>query len=237
MIDAPPPAVHTVNSTAYCLKGQMADGSRARPKSVASNRHRLGTRLKIKSGKFKGRVVVVRDRIGYGTELDFWMPSCSAARKYGMKRVRYSVVPEHKRKPTRRLYFKDKVSLAYSTASNAWPGSPCGGREVVKFDPATIAQQYPDYKLMGVAAIADPWDGTCAVHFSEIGAQTSLRDFCNVLTHEFGHLSGVTEHRPYEPAPAWDDPMRTMTEVVTPWKGCENLEAPKGTWDPYDDLL
>lgn len=89
--DAPTPAV-VVQSTAYCLNGRMADGTWTRDGSVASNRHRLGTRIRL-TKPFRGRKrFVVRDRIGWGTELDLWTPSCSHARWYGRRTARYRVV-------------------------------------------------------------------------------------------------------------------------------------------------
>lgn len=89
------PVAH-VSSTAYCLAGRMADGSYVRAGSVASNRHRLGARIRLRPrGKraFGRRTFTVRDRIGWGTELDFWVSSCSTARSYGRRSVRYVVLP------------------------------------------------------------------------------------------------------------------------------------------------
>lgn len=86
-------AVITANSTAYCLQGTMADGTGVRSGSVASNWHPLGTRIRLLSTTFAGqRKFVVRDRIGYGTELDFWTPSCSFALDvWGRRTVTYKI--------------------------------------------------------------------------------------------------------------------------------------------------
>jgi hypothetical protein len=87
-------ALFGADSTAYCLQGRMADGSYTRFRSVASNRHPLGTRLRIvghPSGPRGIRRVVVRDRIGWGSSLDFWTPSCGMAMGFGRKRVTYKL--------------------------------------------------------------------------------------------------------------------------------------------------
>lgn len=76
-------------ATAYCLRGAMADGTYTRPGSAAHNGLALGTRITVRpapwwrpSGRF-----VVRDRIGYGTDLDLWAPDCSTAISYGRRSV------------------------------------------------------------------------------------------------------------------------------------------------------
>lgn len=74
-------------STAYCDTGTMADGSYTRPSSVASNSYPLGTHLRIWPSPTGQRRFVVRDRIGWGSELDFWLSSCSAARAWGRRPV------------------------------------------------------------------------------------------------------------------------------------------------------
>jgi 3D (Asp-Asp-Asp) domain-containing protein len=88
--------VFVASSTSYCPGSSgpvMADGTRTRLGSVASNRHPLGTRLRLIGVRFLGRrTFVVRDRIGSGSDLDFWAPSCSASRRWGRRRVRYRVV-------------------------------------------------------------------------------------------------------------------------------------------------
>lgn len=81
------------SSTAYCLRGRMADGTRTRPGSVAMNRHPLGTRIQLRGARFEGRrVFVVRDRIGYGSELDLWVSSCSRALAWGRRQVAYRII-------------------------------------------------------------------------------------------------------------------------------------------------
>lgn len=77
-----------VVSTAYCLSGTMADGSGVRWGSVASNQYPLGTVLEVRPAPYGRRRWVVRDRIGWGTQLDFWLPTCSGARTWGRRQVR-----------------------------------------------------------------------------------------------------------------------------------------------------
>lgn len=96
LADAPVLLARTyiVESTAYssCSSGStMADGSRTRVGSVASNMHPLGTRIRLTFPVQGRRTYTVRDRIGWGSELDIWMPSCSMAVGYGRRRVSYRV--------------------------------------------------------------------------------------------------------------------------------------------------
>lgn len=84
----------TVNSTAYCLTGTMANGQRASWGSVAANGVPMGTRYAINSGPMAGLVVTVRDRIGHGSSLDIAMPgNCGAARSYGRRQISFSRLP------------------------------------------------------------------------------------------------------------------------------------------------
>lgn len=77
-----------VTSTAYCLSGTMADGTGVRWGSVASNQFPLGTVLEVTPALAGRRRWTVRDRIGWGTQLDFWAPSCQIARGWGRRPVR-----------------------------------------------------------------------------------------------------------------------------------------------------
>lgn len=83
MVSADVPPAYHVQATAYCQRGTMADGSYTRAGSVAHNGYALGTRLTV-----NGRRYVVRDRIGWGSELDIWMPSCAAAVVFGRRVVK-----------------------------------------------------------------------------------------------------------------------------------------------------
>ena len=81
-------ALLSTSSTAYCLRGTMADGTYTRAGSIAHNGYALGTRLWVRPSPTGRRRFVVRDRIGWGTELDFWLPSCSWAISWGRRAVR-----------------------------------------------------------------------------------------------------------------------------------------------------
>lgn len=86
-------SLFTANSTSYCLSGRMADGTQTREGSAASNRHPLGTRLRLtRPGPGGRRLWVVRDRIGYGSELDLWQPTCGQSRAWGRRSVSYRVM-------------------------------------------------------------------------------------------------------------------------------------------------
>lgn len=91
--EARPDAVETY-ATSYCLRGKMADGSYVRPGSAASNRHELGTRIRLLGRAFFGRRrFVIRDTgraLGDG-HVDLWAPSCSTAKAWGHRAVRYVV--------------------------------------------------------------------------------------------------------------------------------------------------
>lgn len=76
-----------LSSTSYCLQGTMADGTPVRPGSVANNEYPLGTQLWISPSPTGQRHFVVRDRIGWGTQLDFWTPTCGRALNWGRRLV------------------------------------------------------------------------------------------------------------------------------------------------------
>jgi 3D (Asp-Asp-Asp) domain-containing protein len=80
-----------VISTAYCLTGTMSDGSYTRPGSVASNDYPLGTHLIVSNSPTKRKHWIVRDHIGWGTQLDFWVPTCWQARQWGRRAVHIKV--------------------------------------------------------------------------------------------------------------------------------------------------
>ena|SRR5215831_14704402 len=81
-------------TTSYCLTGIMADGTITRRRSAANNQLPLGTKIRL-MGKQAGpngmRRYVIRDRIGWGTQLDLWHGSCSTAIRYGRKNVHFKI--------------------------------------------------------------------------------------------------------------------------------------------------
>lgn len=93
-VEASGGAGETVSSTAYCLTGAMADGSPARAGAVAANAWPLGTRLRVSPSPV-GEVVVVEDRIGSGSQLDFALPGdCAGARAWGRRAVSVEVLSD-----------------------------------------------------------------------------------------------------------------------------------------------
>lgn len=76
-----------VTSTAYCLRGTMANGQQVHDGAVAMNGPSFGTQYVVLSGPKDGRVYTVKDRIGHGSDFDIWMSSCDAARQYGRRTI------------------------------------------------------------------------------------------------------------------------------------------------------
>ena len=89
---------HTANSTAYCDRG---DTAMQKPGGGAYQTHRgivamnnlpLGTKITTaRRGPDGRRRYIVRDRIGWGSELDFWVPSCERARRWGRRDMKYRI--------------------------------------------------------------------------------------------------------------------------------------------------
>ena len=82
-----PVAVEWLSSTSYCQGTRTASGIAVGFGQVASNQFPFGTRLLIETGTFAGETFTVTDRIGYGSELDFYQGSCSAAISYGRQYI------------------------------------------------------------------------------------------------------------------------------------------------------
>jgi 3D (Asp-Asp-Asp) domain-containing protein len=117
-----------MGSTGYCLRGTMADGTYTRAGSVAQNGYPLGTRLWITPSPTGQRRFVVRDRIGWGTQLDFWTPTCGQAIAWGRR-----VVHVHVGWPKLRARWhgrKTRRGASDVARRSVPPGSPryrCGG--------------------------------------------------------------------------------------------------------------
>jgi 3D (Asp-Asp-Asp) domain-containing protein len=77
-----------VSSTAYCVRGRMANGRYVHTGAVAMNSVPLGTRVRVSRSPTGLRWHRVEDRIGYGSQFDFWVPSCAQARAWGRRTVR-----------------------------------------------------------------------------------------------------------------------------------------------------
>ena len=82
-----------VNATSYCQSGLMADGTNTRARSAASNALPLGTKIRLvgRAGPNGIRLYVIRDRIGWGSELDLWTSSCSDALAFGRRNLRFKI--------------------------------------------------------------------------------------------------------------------------------------------------
>jgi len=78
----------TVTTTAYspCSSGTItASGQPVRDGIAAANWLRLGTRIRVWPPAFGRTLFVVLDRVGYGTSLDLYTSSCSAAIRFGRR--------------------------------------------------------------------------------------------------------------------------------------------------------
>lgn len=92
--------VHGANATSYCLHGTMSDGTYTRSRSAANNSLPLGTKITLvgrQTGPGGMRRYVVRDHIGWGTELDLWTPTCGVALAWGRRYVRFRIGRPHGR--------------------------------------------------------------------------------------------------------------------------------------------
>jgi 3D (Asp-Asp-Asp) domain-containing protein len=90
-------SLQTVTATAYspCSSGSvMADGHRTYFGfgAVASNDLRMHTLIRMRHPIHGRTLFRVRDRIGYGTQLDVFMPSCRDAVRFGRRRLSFRVV-------------------------------------------------------------------------------------------------------------------------------------------------
>jgi hypothetical protein len=86
------PPVVSLSSTSYCQSGTMADGQQTYVGAVAGNLWQLGTWLHVITGSHAGETVQVLDRIGWGSQLDFFSWSCKRAWDYGRQQILVEVV-------------------------------------------------------------------------------------------------------------------------------------------------
>lgn len=86
------PSIVSVSSTSYCQSGIMADGQMTHMGAAAGNMWPLGTRLEILTGSHQGTSVTIEDRIGWGSQLDFFTWSCRAAIDYGREQIEVEVL-------------------------------------------------------------------------------------------------------------------------------------------------
>lgn len=87
----------TFTANAYCRSGRTRAGQRPKTGTVAADPHilPLGSKVRIEGVKaVRGGVYTVTDTGGgvKGRRLDIYMPSCRAARQFGVRRVRVALV-------------------------------------------------------------------------------------------------------------------------------------------------
>jgi len=85
----------TVTTTAYspCSSGTItASGERVHDGVAAANWLRLGTRIRVWPPAFGRTLYVVLDRVGYGTSLDLYTTSCTAAVRFGRRLERVTIL-------------------------------------------------------------------------------------------------------------------------------------------------
>lgn len=85
---------YSVQSTAYspCSSGTiMANGQHTHWGAVANNFLPLGTRIRMDHRVRGRRWFTVEDRIGHGSQLDIFMPSCAAAIQWGRRQIGFTV--------------------------------------------------------------------------------------------------------------------------------------------------
>lgn len=80
-------------ATAYCQTGIMANGQQTEPGDIANNQMALGTRIETKHSVFGRRFFTVTDRIGFGSLMDFYTPSCEEADQFGRRNISFRILP------------------------------------------------------------------------------------------------------------------------------------------------
>jgi 3D (Asp-Asp-Asp) domain-containing protein len=80
-----------LQATSYCQGTITASGEAPYVGEVANNMWPLGTRVEVSPAVFGRRFFHVEDRIGYGSQIDFYNPSCQRAIQFGRRIERVSV--------------------------------------------------------------------------------------------------------------------------------------------------
>jgi 3D (Asp-Asp-Asp) domain-containing protein len=88
-------ATRTVNSTAYCINGIMANGKHTHEGAVAMAGVPFGTKFRVLTGPMRGHIYKVEDRPDQHTEFDIWMRHCSDAIAYGRRTIKIERVASH----------------------------------------------------------------------------------------------------------------------------------------------
>jgi 3D (Asp-Asp-Asp) domain-containing protein len=91
-----PATAGAFEATAYCIEGTTASGAETERGIVAADPDVLpfGTVIRIRGLKSHNGVYTVKDsgRTIKGREIDLFMPSCAAAKKFGRQPVTVSIV-------------------------------------------------------------------------------------------------------------------------------------------------
>ena len=66
----------------------MANGKWVHDGAAAMNNVPFGSQWLVLDGTMAGRVFVVEDRIGSGSEFDIWIYDCNSAIQYGRQQIR-----------------------------------------------------------------------------------------------------------------------------------------------------
>jgi hypothetical protein len=87
-------ATHAVSldATSYCQGTVTASGEAPYVGEVANDVWSLGTRLEVSPRVFGRRFFRVEDRIGWGSQIDFYNSSCSAADVFGRRVERVAIL-------------------------------------------------------------------------------------------------------------------------------------------------
>jgi len=82
----------SLDATSYCQGSTTASGEHVYVGEVAMNTLPLGTRIVVSPAVFGRSRFRVEDRIGWGSQIDFYNPSCAAAVQFGRRTIRVRVV-------------------------------------------------------------------------------------------------------------------------------------------------
>lgn len=116
------------------------------------------------------------------------------------------------------------IATVIGVARSAWPNSPCRNREVVTWNETQLRATYPKNKAnYYVAAMAIVSDNSCRVVLGDFAWDGSVSDFCDLVTHELGHLNGYYGHVAEKAFPT-SDPMNTLTPVPGKWDRCDYVQ-------------
>jgi 3D (Asp-Asp-Asp) domain-containing protein len=83
---------YVVTSTCYDQGTTTASGAHVFVGEVANNMFPLGTRIYLDRAVFGLREFIVDDRIGWGSQLDFYNPSATVCDEYGREGIGFRIV-------------------------------------------------------------------------------------------------------------------------------------------------